>query len=277
MFGGTRRAEHDRDEAHAVAIEDLYDPREVHQRAAQPVHLVDRDTVHRPGLDGCQQPLQRRPVHIADGVAAVVEGLGDHLPALLFLARDVGLGGFALGVEGVELLLEPLVGGLARVDRAADQLLQFRCRAGGGAVEEKEAVPLRARDLSGDRAERTVHAAFKLEADGQNLYDHSLALVLALEVRAGRRQPGIVLARHFACDAAARVHVRVSAEQVPWRADPQVGVVGDLQGSATGALGQPAPRVGLDAPGDAAKQELLLLVLLALSGRKRAGTRRPLL
>src|SRR5258708_23875974 len=35
------------------------------------------------------------------------------------LAADVSLGGFALGVEGVEVLVQTLFGGLARVDRAA--------------------------------------------------------------------------------------------------------------------------------------------------------------
>jgi hypothetical protein len=33
------------------------------------------------------------------------------------LAADEGLGGLALGIERVELLLQPFLGGLARVDR----------------------------------------------------------------------------------------------------------------------------------------------------------------
>ena len=45
-------------------------------------------------------------------------GTGD--PAFVLLADDVGLAGLALGVEGVELLLQPILGGLARVDGAAD-------------------------------------------------------------------------------------------------------------------------------------------------------------
>ena len=35
------------------------------------------------------------------------------------LALDIGFGGLALGVERVELLLEPMLGGFAGVDRAA--------------------------------------------------------------------------------------------------------------------------------------------------------------
>src|SRR3954452_20812605 len=41
-------------------------------------------------------------------------------PALVLLAHDVGLAGLALSVERVEVLLEPLLRGLARVDGAAN-------------------------------------------------------------------------------------------------------------------------------------------------------------
>ena len=60
-------------------------------------------------------PLQR-----AAGEAAVVVGVADQRPALGALAGDVGLAGLALGVQRVELLLQPLLGGLAGVDRAAE-------------------------------------------------------------------------------------------------------------------------------------------------------------
>ena len=45
-------------------------------------------------------------VHRAAGIAAVVEAVADQSPALVGLALDVGLGGLALVVEGVELLFE---------------------------------------------------------------------------------------------------------------------------------------------------------------------------
>jgi hypothetical protein len=43
------------------------------------------------------------------------------------------------------------------------------------------------------------------------------------------------------------------AQEVLGRANPQVGVISDLQRSLTSAFGQAAPRVRLDAPGDAAE------------------------
>src|SRR5262249_58523001 len=55
------------------------------------------------------------------GEAAVVVAGGQALPALVLLAGDERLGRFALGVQGVELLLQALLGALAGVDRAADQ------------------------------------------------------------------------------------------------------------------------------------------------------------
>jgi len=42
------------------------------------------------------------------------------MPALGALGCDVGLASLALGVQGVELLLQPLLGGLPGVDRAAE-------------------------------------------------------------------------------------------------------------------------------------------------------------
>ena len=42
------------------------------------------------------------------------------LPAFLVLAFDEGLAGLALGVQGIEPLLEAFLGGFAGVDGAAD-------------------------------------------------------------------------------------------------------------------------------------------------------------
>src|SRR5207247_11471720 len=59
------------------------------------------------------------PLHVAAREPAiVVAGLGQR-PALVTLAADVGLAAFALRVERVELLFEPLLGGLAGVDGTA--------------------------------------------------------------------------------------------------------------------------------------------------------------
>ena len=47
-------------------------------------------------------------------------------PAFMRLAFDVGLRRLPLGVEGVEVLFEPLVGRDARIDRAAETALGHR-------------------------------------------------------------------------------------------------------------------------------------------------------
>ena len=48
--------------------------------------------------------------------------VGDQAPALVRLALDVGLAGFALGVERVELEVEIMLGRFPGVDRAAEKL-----------------------------------------------------------------------------------------------------------------------------------------------------------
>ena len=73
-----------------------------------------------PALDVGQQPLERRPLQGAAGVAAVVVQLGQQDPAFALLADDEGLACLALGVERVEVLLQPLLAALAGVDRAAE-------------------------------------------------------------------------------------------------------------------------------------------------------------
>ena len=93
------------------------------------VDLVDDHHVDQPVLDVLQQPLQAGPFQRAAGDAAVVILIADQHPALGPLAGDVGLAGLALGVEAVELLLQPFLGGFAGVDGAAqlaDDLRFFR-------------------------------------------------------------------------------------------------------------------------------------------------------
>ena len=112
----------DRDERHAVPVEQLDELGEVGQRAGQPVDLVDDDDIDLSGADIVQQPLQRRAVGVAAGEAAIVVFGPDQRPAGMGLASDIGLRGLVLGIERVEVLLEPLVGGDPGVDRAADRL-----------------------------------------------------------------------------------------------------------------------------------------------------------
>ena len=89
----------DRDEGHLVPLERLDQLGEVHQRAAEPVDLVDDDDVDQPGLDVAQQALQRRPLQRAARDAAIVVLVGQRDPALGALALDVGQPRLALGVE----------------------------------------------------------------------------------------------------------------------------------------------------------------------------------
>jgi hypothetical protein len=49
------------------------------------------------------------------------------------LAGDIGIAGFALRIEGVEFLLQALIGGFARIDRAAALARERRgCRIAAG-------------------------------------------------------------------------------------------------------------------------------------------------
>ena len=113
-----------------LGIEDLDDLGEIGERPGQPVDLVDDDDVDPPRLDVGEQPLQRRPLHRGAGEPAVVVSRAQAHPALVPLAGDVGLAGLALRMQRVELLLEPLLGGFAGVDRAANPCVVPRAAAG---------------------------------------------------------------------------------------------------------------------------------------------------
>src|SRR5262249_40248894 len=77
---------------------------------------MGQHTVDLPGLDVGQQALQGGPVEVAAAIAAVVVALPQAGPASVGLALDVGFGGFALGVQRIEVLVQPLFGAFARVD-----------------------------------------------------------------------------------------------------------------------------------------------------------------
>ena len=99
-------------------VEQLDDLGEVHQRAGQPVYFVhDHDLDPASGYVG-EQALKRGPVQGPAGESAIVVGRRDEAPALTLLAADESLAGLALGMEGIEVLLQPLFGGFAGVDRA---------------------------------------------------------------------------------------------------------------------------------------------------------------
>ena len=116
--GRVERLRH-RDEGDLVAVEHLDQLGEVGQRAAEAVDLVDHHHIDQPVLDILQQPLQAGPFQRAAREAAVVILIADQHPAFGALAGHERLAGLALGVQAVELLLQPFLGGFARVDRAA--------------------------------------------------------------------------------------------------------------------------------------------------------------
>jgi hypothetical protein len=76
-----------RDEGDALLLEDLHHAREVEERAAQAIDLVDDVAVDLPRIDVLKQALDRRAVHVAAREATVVVSLGHHGPALVGLAE----------------------------------------------------------------------------------------------------------------------------------------------------------------------------------------------
>lgn len=110
----------DGDEGDMVGVENLHDLGEIEQAPGEAVHLVDHDAIDLPGLHAGEKPPHGRPVHVAAAEPAVVVPVLEAGPAFALLARDVGLAGLPLGVEGVELLLQTLVGGLPSIDGAPD-------------------------------------------------------------------------------------------------------------------------------------------------------------
>ena len=105
-----------------MLVEQLDELSEVRQRAGKAVNLIDDDYVDFLGLHILQQPLQSWPVGVAAGESAIVVFGSQHCPSGVRLAPDIGLRGIILCVEGVEVLIEPLVGRNACIDRTADQL-----------------------------------------------------------------------------------------------------------------------------------------------------------
>ena len=92
---------------------------EVSQGSGQAVDLVDDDDVDLALPDRAEKGLQGGSVETRAGIAAVIVAAVGEDPALMSLAADISCAGFALGVEGIEVLLEPMVGRDPRIDRAS--------------------------------------------------------------------------------------------------------------------------------------------------------------
>jgi hypothetical protein len=104
-----------------MGLEGLHQLGEVRERAGQSVYFIDHHHIDEARCDIGQQALKSRPLHGAAGEPAVVVAGPNELPALVGLALDIGFGGLTLGVEGVEVLFEPVLGGFAGIDRAPQE------------------------------------------------------------------------------------------------------------------------------------------------------------
>ena len=129
----------DRDKAGTSCIEHLNNLCEVGHAAGQPVDLVDEDDIDLAGSHIGEQPHQTGPLHVAAREPAIVIALGHNNPALVALAQGIGSAGLILGIEAVELLFQPILGGLAGIDRAALYLLSH------GGEDQRRAVPTNGR------------------------------------------------------------------------------------------------------------------------------------
>src|SRR5262249_23246709 len=109
------------DEGRPLLLKRLHQPGKVQQRPAEPVDAMGQHAVDLPGPDVGYEALQRRAVQVAAAVTAVVIARGQRRPAGMGLAVDVRFGGLALGVQGVEILVESFFGAFAGVDGAAHQ------------------------------------------------------------------------------------------------------------------------------------------------------------
>jgi len=121
-------------------------------------------------------------------------------------------------------------------------------------AEKHEAVPLRARHMPRDRAQRFVDALLIAETFFQHLYLYALALELAGE-------PGAWYGQAWIADIKSPLSCRLGQLSYKGlrRPNPQFGVLGQCQGPLAGALRQVALSVGLQTPSDTPHQELFVI------------------
>ena len=93
-----------------MGVEQLDQLGEIRERAGQAVDLVDDDNIDPAVPDVGQQPLQGGALGRTAGIAAIIVTGADQGPAVMGLTADIGLRRLVLGVEGVELLVEPVFG-----------------------------------------------------------------------------------------------------------------------------------------------------------------------
>ena len=110
-----------------MGIEHLDDLGKIEQGAGEPIDLVDHNDIQLRSTDVVQEALQSRALQRSPGIAAIIiVGRQSH-PTFVLLACDKGLAGFALRIERVEVLLEPLLSRLARINGAAQLPAALLC------------------------------------------------------------------------------------------------------------------------------------------------------
>ena len=144
-------------------VEQLDQLGEVGQRAGQAVDLVDHHHIDAAVADVGQELLQGRAFQRSAREAAIVVAVAQRAPAFMGLALDIGLGGLALVVEGVELLVEAMLGRDPGVDGAAQRFCGDRLH---GSTPTAEAG---CRPHRGARHDRVADRRRELRAIGRVL------------------------------------------------------------------------------------------------------------
>ena len=108
-----------------MLVEELDQLCEVRQRASKAVDLVDDDDVDLAEFNLRQKHLQGRTIKRCSGKRPVVIMIGDEAPTFMCLALDIGLAGFALSVERIELEVKIVLGRFPGIHRAAEKLAHW--------------------------------------------------------------------------------------------------------------------------------------------------------
>jgi hypothetical protein len=115
--------------------------------------------------------------------------------------------------------------------------------------------PAAGRLVHGPR-ERLIDPSLELEAVDPDLYRDQIAAIDPLEPRSWRWQPGIQRLWQLLRNLQESLRI---LRLLPRSPNAEVGVVGDLKGAAARAFGKATLGEGLDAPGDPAIQDLLVV------------------
>ena len=121
-------------ERHAVCLKQFNQLGEIGKRSGQAVDFVNNHDIDLARLNVGEQRLKGRAFEGAAGEAAIVMAGLDQSPSFVGLALDVGFCGLTLGIKRVEILFKAMLGGLARVDGAAENFTLVGCHLGPLAV-----------------------------------------------------------------------------------------------------------------------------------------------